>query len=235
MAERHYNANSTAAHLPLVVLAEIFLYSKLSSELDPDPYLFDYTPWILSSVCRSWRDVAIHTSALWTKIGINLDEPDRFERAGFMELWLARSGVLPLDVHLDREARLLDNKLTSLEFIASHMHRIRSLKVVANTSHTAESILAYFEASAPLLERFSAVNLNEKPRGRYPREIPTRYYFEEFQGRAHLTPKLQSLEALGYFRPFRYSSWLPQTGVGSSHGPSHPDRGYVSTSQGRSS
>lgn len=59
------------------------------------------SPLSLGAVCRLWREVAINTRCLWSKIRIPISGSDidrDQERGDIIELWLSRSRSLPLSV-----------------------------------------------------------------------------------------------------------------------------------------
>ncbi|TFK49494.1 hypothetical protein OE88DRAFT_1713648 [Heliocybe sulcata] len=75
--------------LPKELLREIFV-----THFDENPC----AAWVLSSVCGVWRQVALGTPRIWSKIRLVTDEttsPD------VLRLWLERSGMtIPLDVEI---------------------------------------------------------------------------------------------------------------------------------------
>ena len=63
-------------------------------------------PRILCSVCSKWRDVALSTPQLWTRIVVTILSGISRERAekkvACLNTWIGRSGTLPLTLYLGR-------------------------------------------------------------------------------------------------------------------------------------
>ena len=105
----------------------------------------------VSQVSSHWRNVATHTSELWTDIEVSVFTP-----TGSLEAYVTRSGRRPLAITID----LWDStqRLESFQFcsiIRSQMFRCRSLEILSNSSPLEDLypllLQLHFEA-VPLLE-----------------------------------------------------------------------------------
>ncbi|PAV15826.1 hypothetical protein PNOK_0868400 [Pyrrhoderma noxium] len=89
-----------SGYIPVELLSEIFrhcLPTEGVGHSTPNPL---NAPLLLSSVCRSWRDIALSTHGLWTDIFL-AHMPDKIENGmRLLELWISRSGALPMDIQL---------------------------------------------------------------------------------------------------------------------------------------
>ncbi|KAL0569779.1 hypothetical protein V5O48_012190 [Marasmius crinis-equi] len=105
---QHRALTSPMGRMPDDILREIFVRC-LPIEVLPARDLSE-APFLLTRICRSWREVAITTPALWNSIHILLPTvfrhdllDDGFEglverRFEGTKLWLERSGSLPLSI-----------------------------------------------------------------------------------------------------------------------------------------
>ncbi|KAJ7887384.1 hypothetical protein B0H13DRAFT_892544 [Mycena leptocephala] len=88
--------------LPNEITSEIFLHFLPFYPLCP-PLTGNFSPTLLTQICRRWREIALGTPALWRAIALS-DEPDDipFERqADIGDVWLSRSGTCLLSVCVD--------------------------------------------------------------------------------------------------------------------------------------
>ncbi|KDQ08325.1 hypothetical protein BOTBODRAFT_191826 [Botryobasidium botryosum FD-172 SS1] len=72
---------------------------------------------LVSQVCHRWREVALNTGQLWTRIA--LSEPPPHER---MKLWLVRSGNHPLDFFFDTHPPGMSSESLALTLLAALEH-----------------------------------------------------------------------------------------------------------------
>ncbi|KAK6969174.1 hypothetical protein R3P38DRAFT_2588419 [Favolaschia claudopus] len=89
--------------LPNETVAEIFLHF-IPPYPDPPPTMGLESPVVLTLICRQWRETALTTPALWPAIELTYFEDHETARAKALapyiaQLWLGRSGSLPLSVH----------------------------------------------------------------------------------------------------------------------------------------
>ncbi|KAJ7185196.1 hypothetical protein C8R46DRAFT_1342521 [Mycena filopes] len=74
--------------LPTEITTEIFLHSCDSSPWSPST-----GPLLLAQICHEWREIAIHTPALWQSVHFAARSS-----VELLQLWLGRSGDAPLDL-----------------------------------------------------------------------------------------------------------------------------------------
>ncbi|KIK66631.1 hypothetical protein GYMLUDRAFT_111336, partial [Collybiopsis luxurians FD-317 M1] len=105
-AKAYINAHralmSAIRRLPTEILIEIFVHC-LPTDSYPVRSLKE-APLLLTTVCRSWRNVAIGSAHLWNALHVNFPNEMLVEdialRASGVQLWLERSGSLPLFISL---------------------------------------------------------------------------------------------------------------------------------------
>lgn len=148
-------------HLPIEILGDIFLLCILVQgspaaffEFDkPVQPKRDLAPLSVSQVCRHWREIALSVPLLWCSLAV----PHALHPK-FAEIWLARSGNLPLSLHLgppfSHEARLPENhahisKIFSV--FSKEMHRWRTISLIFN-ENLARQFAATVDAKAKNLE-----------------------------------------------------------------------------------
>lgn len=144
MLKRHCNAKLPVSVLPPDVLLEIFSFviRIWDSEL-PWDHRDHFKPmfpksiripsyyWLsFTHVCHHWREVAIRSPSLWTRIILPRDRST--------ETMLNRSQLAPISLFLYVEQNGIDETLKrqTYELLRPHTHRVKLLQVVsANTSH----------------------------------------------------------------------------------------------------
>ncbi|THH08888.1 hypothetical protein EW145_g2395 [Phellinidium pouzarii] len=89
----------------------------------------------MSHVCRRWRQVAINTPVLWTKL--NFDEPAPFNKS---TEWILRSKLSPLDITIDIT---LPDEISPLVNEATHL-----LPVVGDRFHESPKMTAIKDEAA---------------------------------------------------------------------------------------
>ncbi|KAK7031036.1 hypothetical protein VNI00_013826 [Paramarasmius palmivorus] len=125
--DNHRALLSPARRLPRDIVAEIFLQCLPTDQLPVCDV--SKAPLVLTTVCRSWREVAVATPRLWRAIhfvfpalvGYTIDDHIqmfRLRKEG-LQLWLKRAGSVPLTISCF--ARFNDRKPRSV------MERIRAL------------------------------------------------------------------------------------------------------------
>ncbi|KAK1227780.1 hypothetical protein PQX77_009206 [Marasmius sp. AFHP31] len=176
---RHRNLVSPFRRLPGELWAEIFTHCL------PDDYLpvrsTAEAPLALTAICRSWREVVLNTPRLWTSLHLYLPNPSRSSpsddfvsllnlmKEGY-ELWLKRSGSLPLYLSLAAEPGYDYSDFT--EIMAKYSRRWKSIRL----SHLPASALAPFDALSkedlPLLEDFEEDAIMEREARLNPNQYP---------------------------------------------------------------
>ncbi|KAJ7098678.1 hypothetical protein B0H15DRAFT_586968 [Mycena belliarum] len=125
-------------------------------------------PMLLLHVCRTWRDVAISTRALWTTVNLmtrrTVDEVEL--EVGILKTWFDRAGNLPLSVKLEISWELRDDAVNTIyEALAGLSCRVQSLEL-----HTSPTRLPYTlglpKCSFPLLRTLTISH-------GYPGDLPS--------------------------------------------------------------
>ncbi|KAK7000451.1 hypothetical protein R3P38DRAFT_3617408, partial [Favolaschia claudopus] len=116
------------ARLPLELQSYIFLFvdsHSLPQKLNPNA-----APILFLRVCRLWRDIALATPMLWTKIQIDTS-PCGPNHLGLCKIWLKRARSLPLSVALRGPLRL-DQNLQDL--LAQYSPQLKNLTLTKHRS-----------------------------------------------------------------------------------------------------
>lgn len=139
--------------LPPEILAEIL---KVAQPPKRSRYWIPYEVMI-SHVSSHWRDVALDTPQLWTRIDIY-----SLHSLAWIPSYLARSSTLPIDVRFDiwqsdRSSSSIPAATTILPLIEAtlpHIERWQSLMLFTYQRRTARTILSRMsKATAPTLQR----------------------------------------------------------------------------------
>ena len=132
------------------VLSTIFVWSCAKSEASPVK---------LASVCRQWREVALATPQIWTKISCYTSKNSKY-----IEMHVNRSKNLPLDVTIPEDARelrlkdLVPSRIRSIvitdnyRYLVRHFPLLERLELVTK-SHDRD-VEQLFETSFSLMDRF---------------------------------------------------------------------------------
>jgi len=146
-------------HLPLEILAEIFLLCprgslrRLQFERPPDPRR-RRAPLLLCQVCRYWRKVALSLPLLWCSLsGTGPFTPHPV----FIELWLTRSRGLPLSLSLaapvgrDETPKYHAHASKMFDLFSNEMYRWRTIAFTLN-DNLARQFIATVDSKAQILE-----------------------------------------------------------------------------------
>nr|GAT46456.1 predicted protein [Mycena chlorophos] len=146
----------TILTLPNEIIAEIF-----SHYLPPYPTYPSSTgegsPEFLRTICRQWRNLALHTPSLWRAIQLGPYETEKdFKR---FEEWLQRSGNTPLSLLIDiANANDEDRSAAVLRLLCDNRFRWEYITLALKPSE-----VAFLSGYAPLLVRFKLIiNTDEK-------------------------------------------------------------------------
>ncbi|KAF5384615.1 hypothetical protein D9757_007495 [Collybiopsis confluens] len=89
--------------IPSEILAEIF-YWCMPLDVGYGVRSVERAPLLLTTICRDWRHVAINTANVWTSLHIHiplyLSSSACCRRIAGVELWLQRSGGLPISLSM---------------------------------------------------------------------------------------------------------------------------------------
>ena len=148
--------------LPVELLAHIFMLATHGDEETSfSPYsvshpVFDTTsvrtPVIVSCVNRFWRHVALNTPALWTSLCLTPemiledDDGENYLDRTFLDLFLVRSQIYPLDVLIDARDPSWNFNGTEPKYALLFMHN-------TNTMITYFLFLAYLSKQDPMFIR----------------------------------------------------------------------------------
>ncbi|KAL0569306.1 hypothetical protein V5O48_012670, partial [Marasmius crinis-equi] len=150
--DRHRMLLSPFRRLPVDLWGEIFVQALPSSEYDLPGRTLKDAPLLLTTVCRTWRDIALKTPRLWNGIHVYLpqqsDHPVAVQlpslirtRKEGVKAWLDRSGSLPITFSLaigpddgpdpdPSERPELETALSSFfELFARYCHRLQAIKL----------------------------------------------------------------------------------------------------------
>ena len=150
------NQLAPISSLPNELLSAIFEYGHLSSPLWTRPPI----EIVLSHINQRFRDVALNTQSLWTRIEVFFCTP--FNK---VVAYLHRSGTSPLDLHLDIHMDIDSSSNSQLEpdshiytiaeweTIMSHMSRCRHISVRCNKTYVVDDIIVSLRTVyAPVLQ-----------------------------------------------------------------------------------
>ncbi|KAJ7709441.1 hypothetical protein B0H17DRAFT_1248924 [Mycena rosella] len=115
--------------LPPEITSEIFLSCLPTSYTDPNKKSVNpkEAPMLLSHVCRTWRQVALSTPALWCELDFDLRHAND---SHVLKTWLSRARELLLSLNLTLWSLRVENTTSSiLEMLAGSSHRMRSLRL----------------------------------------------------------------------------------------------------------
>ncbi|KAJ7643824.1 hypothetical protein FB45DRAFT_896155 [Roridomyces roridus] len=111
--------------IPVEIITEIF--TQFLPRCPKRPFLVGRrSPLLLAQVCRLWRDVALTTHVLWSSFILFSDVPDRRAHEKYLlDLWLQRSGDLPLSISLKFPNRTKPSALGTalVETVLQHASR----------------------------------------------------------------------------------------------------------------
>ncbi len=98
--EPHRALMSPVRRIPPETLTEIFIRCLPSDR--PPVRSSEEAPLLLTTICRSWREIALSAPALWSSIHVSFPLVDRFEvlsrRMGGTVTWLEQSGSLAISL-----------------------------------------------------------------------------------------------------------------------------------------
>ncbi|KAJ7856793.1 hypothetical protein B0H13DRAFT_2576342 [Mycena leptocephala] len=123
--------------LPPEIVSEIFVHF-LPTYPKPPPKTGLLSPNILCQVCRTWREIALSTPALWRAVRVFLFNGDKRKiEAGFraLETSLMRSGSCPLSIELVSGPFIEKELPPFIRSIAAHCARWENLKLFAFLDH----------------------------------------------------------------------------------------------------
>ena len=118
--------------LPTEVIAEIFERCLPSGSERLEAPLQRLAPLVLTWICRSWRNLCLSLPVLWTELAIGHKRSTPDEDARLLELWIVRSGYLPISLRLNYD---IDDEMRPVLFNQeSHKKYQRSMQKLLATS-----------------------------------------------------------------------------------------------------
>ncbi|KAE9383443.1 hypothetical protein BT96DRAFT_1009167 [Gymnopus androsaceus JB14] len=135
------NVLASVRRVPLEILTEIFelVLGNRQWRSDIVPHIFR-----LSSVCAAWRKAVHATPRLWSTLCISLEKVVLGPELIWVEDWIIRSQMVPLDLYLDfyfdkydesRDVLSTQRGNQLLEYILTQFsHKVRSLNVMGHPS-----------------------------------------------------------------------------------------------------
>jgi hypothetical protein len=154
----HQGLLSPIRRVPPDVLQEIFwrcLPTAHNSVLS-----FKQAPLVFGLVCRRWRQVAYSTPKLWTSlhiIAVPLAFPRAQARFEAFNIWLARSGILPLSISM---SSIKETHMSMCEFrpyfqlIAKHARRWKYIHLRVALYEPMDLLMEITAKDLPILEVF---------------------------------------------------------------------------------
>jgi hypothetical protein len=139
--------------LPNEITSEIFIHFLPVIPLFPSGSGI-LSPTVLTRVCRTWRDIALTTPALWSAILVSPDE--KMMPTDLLLSWLARSGSYPLSIRIGACLDARHDLNPFLEAIAPHSARWEHLDLTISPSY-----LAFFTGPMGLLRSVKLIFTSE--------------------------------------------------------------------------
>ncbi|KAL0574009.1 hypothetical protein V5O48_007953 [Marasmius crinis-equi] len=151
--DRHRMLLSPFRRLPVDLWGEIFVQALPSNEYNLPGRTLKDAPLLLTTVCRTWRDIALRTPRLWNGIHVYFPRQHRRHRAVQLssllrvrkegvKAWLDRSGSLPITLSLaigpdsdgpdlsDPDRLELDAVLSSFfELLVQYCRKLQAIKL----------------------------------------------------------------------------------------------------------
>ncbi|KAJ7267299.1 hypothetical protein C8J57DRAFT_1615917 [Mycena rebaudengoi] len=137
--------------LPPEITSEIFHWCLPSSPhfIQPDP---SDVPLTLLAICRLWRNIALATPQLWSRVKFRLSPyatPSRNQKlCVLLKRWLSRSASHPLHLLLDGTQSVPPTSLYNT--VVQHAHHIQHLELMLEHQHLVR-YLDNFQGGYPLV------------------------------------------------------------------------------------
>ncbi|KAJ7322838.1 hypothetical protein DFH08DRAFT_1029800 [Mycena albidolilacea] len=134
--------------IPNEIISEIFIHFL---PVYPYPSLMSgpLSPTCLLHICRRWRQVALNTPRLWRAISLpDCYGVDPSVLCSKLELWMSRSGCLPLSIDMKEICNIVDK--SCLELLALHRARWEYVTLAVHNDSDALTI----QDPMPLLRQF---------------------------------------------------------------------------------
>ncbi|KAJ7885088.1 hypothetical protein B0H14DRAFT_3432031 [Mycena olivaceomarginata] len=176
--------------LPNEIVSEIFV-QFLPVYPSPPPMSGPLSPTSLSHICRRWRQVALSTPTLWR--AVSLPDCAQYVVRPQLELWMSRSGCLPLSIDMEEVWNNVDE--SCLELLALHRARWEYVTLAVYK----ESEVLTIQDPMPLLRQFEIRIEISRP------GLPEIRFCE--------VPRLRSVTLWGSTRPTDLLPWSQLTSL----------------------
>ncbi|KAH9474689.1 hypothetical protein JR316_0013154 [Psilocybe cubensis] len=109
-AREEMNMSHSSIHqrIPPEILSSIFRFcipnnmeDNMLQHLSTPRRVETCMPYILGSVCRTWRSIAWSTPRLWNQVYLRFNSEKNALQSELLEKWLSRTGDLPLRIYAD--------------------------------------------------------------------------------------------------------------------------------------
>jgi hypothetical protein len=180
-SEQHKALIAPIRRVPPEVMAEIFLQlAEIEAETGScASYLYDYgevfekkyivrpfrdqAPLIFGRICRDWRSIALSTPRLWNSISLECRNRKIRSNISLCDMWLKRSGSLPLSIRLYRHwilpserdiitQQTIDHWQELIRIILPYAQRWRFLDLANVPDSFYDSLYGLLPDYAPMLE-----------------------------------------------------------------------------------
>ncbi|KAF7335598.1 F-box domain-containing protein [Mycena venus] len=122
--------------LPNEITSEIFIHFLPTYPLYP-PLTGLLSPNLLAQICRTWREIALATPALWSAISLSFYSRHYKQESHISQMWLDRSGCRPLSIKIFTDGIYTPSRpLEVIGPVNSQRARWEYLKLVLSQSFT---------------------------------------------------------------------------------------------------
>ncbi|KAJ7118658.1 hypothetical protein C8R43DRAFT_934005 [Mycena crocata] len=140
---------SPLRRMPPELLGEIFLLTLPARVQDSSLSTVEDSPWVLAQVCSGWRQVAISTPALWSRVAIDYYKKPRYS-IPMIETQIQRAQLLRIYFYGSTQLNP-KHQLEMLRRLAEHSSRWKELSI--GVTEKMLPLLAGLRNSLPMLQR----------------------------------------------------------------------------------
>ncbi|KAF8432723.1 hypothetical protein L210DRAFT_3557703 [Boletus edulis BED1] len=150
--------------------------------------------FVVSHVCRRWRNIALLTPSFWTTIVVTLKARPPYERVSTL---LKRSKSLPIDIFVTSQFHRLVVSPSPADFqfllaiLIPHIHRWRTMEISAPTEQLMRKILSVVsDPSVPAASQLTTLELHNIQKTRLYTGLPVSRHLTLFGGSAPLLTRI---------------------------------------------